>query len=529
MADPVLHIKDSFYFEVPKPLARANYEGKKFPEVWVKNDDQFQEWEAKRLYHELEALSGGEVKLPDEHDLIHDWQHWQHEGINHGRPLGVYLEMLLAKNRAEYDGHVAALKQAAATNLKAEVDVPSFAEYIADRAKTDQEDVWFSQLHEKIGATRWTELKRSTHSKESIEAFKNDEAVQWSKAKVADYNEHLSGKILLYPQPFGDLRNMYEPEYGFNISKFMILEVIVGILIFAIFGWVASKVRSGTAPKGRLWNLLEVFLLFIRDQVARPAIGGSHAAHEEEHAHSTPTGVEAGHGVGGAGIGGPPAEVDHPHDNAHRTELAHAHTGVEPKHAQKHAHAHHNPYADADRFVPLLWTIFFFVLGCNLFGAIPWLGAPTAAFGTTLGLALVTFVVVCIAGMMKFGFLGFFANQVPSMDLPWYMAIILKPMIFLIEMLGLLIKHLVLSIRLLANMVAGHLVILAILGLAFGAEAALSFQSPDVPAWQWPLVATISVVGSTLFNVLELFVAFLQAYVFTFLSALFIGAAVHKH
>jgi F-type H+-transporting ATPase subunit a len=179
--------------------------------------------------------------------------------------------------------------------------------------------------------------------------------------------------------------------------------------------------------------------------------------------------------------------------------------------------------------VPLLWTIFFFVLLCNLFGMLPWLGAPTASWGATFAIALVTLATVVIAGMAKFGFVGFFLNQIPGMDLPWYMAIVLKPMIFAIEMMGLLIKHLVLSIRLLANMVAGHLVILGVMGLAFGVEAALNFSAPGVAGWQWWLVATIAVVGSVLFNILELFVAFLQAYVFTFLSALFIGASVHKH
>jgi F-type H+-transporting ATPase subunit a len=115
------------------------------------------------------------------------------------------------------------------------------------------------------------------------------------------------------------------------------------------------------------------------------------------------------------------------------------------------------------------------------------------------------------------------------MDLPIAIAIVLKPMIFVIELGGLMIKHGVLAIRLLANMVAGHLVILGIMGLAFGVGAALTFTAPDMPGWLWPLVASIAVVGSTLFTVLELFVAFLQAYIFTFLSALFIGAAVHKH
>src|SRR5205085_12275150 len=137
----------------------------------------------------------------------------------------------------------------------------------------------------------------------------------------------------------------------------------------------------------------------------------------------------------------------------------------------------------ADRFVPLLWTMFFFVLGCNLMGLVPWAGAPTAAFAVTAALAAVTFVTVIASGMMQFGVAGFFLNQIPGMDLPWYMAIVIKPMVLAIELLGLCIKHGVLAIRLLANMVAGHLVILGIMGLAFGAEAAYRFSG--APAWQW--------------------------------------------
>jgi F-type H+-transporting ATPase subunit a len=152
---------------------------------------------------------------------------------------------------------------------------------------------------------------------------------------------------------------------------------------------------------------------------------------------------------------------------------------------------------------------------------LPWAGSPTASFSVTLALAGVTFATVVVAGMMKFGPLGFFVNQVPSMDLPLPLAIVLKPMIFAIEMLGLLIKHGLLAVRLLANMVAGHLVLLGIMGLITAAAASSTGT--------WATVTAISVVGSALFSLLELFVAFLQAYIFTFLSALFIGAAVHQH
>jgi F-type H+-transporting ATPase subunit a len=101
------------------------------------------------------------------------------------------------------------------------------------------------------------------------------------------------------------------------------------------------------------------------------------------------------------------------------------------------------------------------------------------------------------------------------------MAIVLKPMLWVIEVLALLIKHAVLAIRLLANMFAGHIVLLGIMGLAFSWHGAVSGT--------WWVAAPIAVISSALFSVLELFVAFLQAYVFTFLSALFIGAAVHHH
>lgn len=264
-----------------------------------------------------------------------------------------------------------------------------------------------------------------------------------------EFGRELSGKILI-PQPFARLKNLHEVESGFGISKFMLLELLVAIVLTLLFVWLAQRLRSGSIPRGKLPNLLEAFLVFLRDEVARPAIG------------------------------------------------------------------HH----DADRFLPLLWTMFFFILTCNLLGMIPWLGAPTGAFGATFGMACVTFGTTLIAGSIKFGPAGFWFNQVPHMDLPWYMKP-LKLFIFAIEVFGLVIKHCILSVRLLANMVAGHLVLLGILGLIAGsATAGLA---------TWGAVAAISIIGSTLFSLLELFVAFLQAYIFTFLSALFIGAAVHKH
>jgi F-type H+-transporting ATPase subunit a len=175
---------------------------------------------------------------------------------------------------------------------------------------------------------------------------------------------------------------------------------------------------------------------------------------------------------------------------------------------------------DADKFLPFLWTVFFFVLGCNLLGMVPWAGSPTGALATTGTLALLTFLVVIGAGMAKMGPVGFWTGQVPHMELPFILAVILKPMIFVIEILGLFIKHTVLAVRLLANMMAGHLVLAVI--MAFIAAAATN-------ALVWYGVTPVSVLGATALSMLELFVAFLQAYIFTFLSALFIGMAVHPH
>ena len=179
---------------------------------------------------------------------------------------------------------------------------------------------------------------------------------------------------------------------------------------------------------------------------------------------------------------------------------------------------HHNH--EADKFLPFLWTMFFFVLTCNLFGILPWLGSATGALATTGALALVTFLVVIGAGMFNRGPVGFWIGQVPHMELPGPMAIVLKPMVFFIEVMGLVIKHFVLAVRLLANMMAGHLVLAVI--VAFIAAAT---QGKIV----WASVSFFSVLGAVALSLLELFVAFLQAYIFTFLSALFIGMAIHEH
>jgi F-type H+-transporting ATPase subunit a len=175
---------------------------------------------------------------------------------------------------------------------------------------------------------------------------------------------------------------------------------------------------------------------------------------------------------------------------------------------------------DADRFVPFLWTIFFFVLALNLFGMIPWMGSPTGALGVTAALAFTTFLVVIGSGMKKLGAVGFWKAQVPHMDLSPGLKVVLIPMIFVIEIFGMFVKHGVLAVRLLANMMGGHVVLAVIMAFIGAATTSILL---------WIPVTLVSLTGATALSMLELFVAFLQAYIFTFLSALFIGMAVHPH
>jgi F-type H+-transporting ATPase subunit a len=269
------------------------------------------------------------------------------------------------------------------------------------------------------------------------------------KAEIPQFR-NTSEPIATIKTGFEPVDQLIEPFDG-KITKFMVLEVVGALIVAVIFIWLAQKISSGRKPRGRLWNLFETMLLFIRDEVARPAIG------------------------------------------------------------------HH----DADRFLPVLWTMFFFVLICNLLGMVPWAGSPTGALATTGAMAIITFLVVIGGGMSKMGVVGFWAGQVPHMDLPLPLAIILKPMIFVLEVVGLLIRHFVLAVRLLANMMAGHLVLAVLVAFVaavakFGLAALLG-------------VGAVSIFGAMALSLLELFVAFLQAYIFTFLSALFIGMAVHPH
>jgi F-type H+-transporting ATPase subunit a len=174
---------------------------------------------------------------------------------------------------------------------------------------------------------------------------------------------------------------------------------------------------------------------------------------------------------------------------------------------------------DADRFVPFLWTLFLFILFCNLLGMFPFLGAPTASLSVTGALALCAFAVIHGAPIAKMGTAGYLKSYVPHMDVPFGMGYLLIPGIVAIEILGHFIKAFVLAVRLFANMMAGHVVLAVILLFIVMAK--------DQAFYLWGPITVASVLGVTALSLLELFVAFLQAFIFVFLTSLFLGMTLH--
>jgi F-type H+-transporting ATPase subunit a len=292
----------------------------------------------------------------------------------------------------------------------------------------------------------------------------------------------------------------------YPLTKYMVLQVVAAVLVYLVFRGLASRVAGGKPVKGIWWNFWEMLALYVRDEVVRPSIGIPHAPHDDHHGSDD-------HGGG------------HHHEVEHHGHVAAAHS-VAAGGAALLAPATHAPVGrvlvdaghPADKYLPYVWSVFFYVLFCNLLGAIPLLGSPTANINVTGVLALVTFIYVIICGSQLSGFGGFLKSLVPQMDLPAPLAIFLLPMIWVIEAVGLLIKHGVLAIRLFANIMAGH----TVLGVFLGFIAAVDISL-------WGLVMPASVLGQVAIGMLELFVAFLQAYVFALLTSLFISAAVNPH
>jgi F-type H+-transporting ATPase subunit a len=170
------------------------------------------------------------------------------------------------------------------------------------------------------------------------------------------------------------------------------------------------------------------------------------------------------------------------------------------------------------RFMPYLLTLFFFIFFSNLIGLIPFFpgGANvTGNISITLTLALFTFIVTNFSGRKNY-----WKHIFNAPGVPWWLKAPI-PLLPIIEMLGMFIKPFVLMVRLFANITAGHIIILGFMSLIFIFGQISSGVALGV--------APVSVVFSIFITVLELLVAFIQAYVFTLLSALYFGMAVEEH
>jgi F-type H+-transporting ATPase subunit a len=164
---------------------------------------------------------------------------------------------------------------------------------------------------------------------------------------------------------------------------------------------------------------------------------------------------------------------------------------------------------DGDRFVPYLVTAFFFILFVNLFGLLPFAATATGNLAVTVTMALFTFFITQYAGIKSMGLVGFLSHLTGGVHPALW--VIMIP----VEILGLFTKPFALTVRLFANMIAGHIVILSLIGLIF------ALGSPWVAFGSVPMALAIFM--------LELFVGFVQAYIFCMLSSLFIGAMVVHH
>ncbi len=222
-----------------------------------------------------------------------------------------------------------------------------------------------------------------------------------------------------------------------SITKNVVFMWIAFALLVIIFNIVAKSYKKSFLPKG-LANAMEVFVVFVKDEIAKPTIGKGY-----------------------------------------------------------------------EKFLPYLLTVFFFILFCNFLGLVPYGATATNNIAVTATLAVISFFVIQIGGIKKNGLLGYFKGLMPS-GLP----IALVPIIFIIEILGLFTKPFALAVRLFANMTAGHIVIMALIGLIFILHTYF--------------VAPVSVAFALFIYLLEILVALIQAYIFTMLSSLFIGMAVHQ-
>ena len=192
------------------------------------------------------------------------------------------------------------------------------------------------------------------------------------------------------------------PANAFGFTKFMLLQIVAVILVMYVFKGLASRVQGGKPVQGWFWNFWEMLAVYIRDNVVRPVIGDPHAHHHDDH-----------------------GQGDHAHEGgaAGHVPAVQSHDGVVVGHP-------------ADKYLPYVWSVFFYVLFCNLLGALPWLGSATGDINVTGALAVVAFIATFVYGAQMHGAVGFFTHMIPSIDAPPVLKQLLSYGIFGIEVIG---------------------------------------------------------------------------------------------
>lgn len=246
--------------------------------------------------------------------------------------------------------------------------------------------------------------------------------------KLDEYILHHVSDSQEWNLPF--LGPIHLPEF---ISLHGLMLLLASAFLIVLFCFLYNK--NSPVPRG-ITNFLEVFIVFIRDEIAIPALGKE----------------------------------------------------------------------DGLKMTPLFCTFFFFILVLNLMGLVPIFSTATANYSVTGGLAFITLGFMTFGAIARNGLKGFVKSLIP-LGIP----VVLVPLIFTIEFLGLFIKSFALMIRLFANLLAGHVIILALLGLVALLGAA----------------ALPSMALAVFVYCLEVLVAVIQAYIFTLLSSVFIGLTHH--
>jgi len=171
-------------------------------------------------------------------------------------------------------------------------------------------------------------------------------------------------------------------------------------------------------------------------------------------------------------------------------------------------------HGDGRKYTPLLCSFFFFILVAALLGLVPFTATSTGNIAVTLALATISFAAQQWAGLSKYGLYGHFHNMIPP-----GMPVLLLPIMIPVEILGMFTKPFALTVRLFANMLAGHMVITTLL---------LLISLMGQLHWLAGVAMTpVSLVLAVFIMLLELLVAFIQAYIFTLLTAIFIGMYAH--